>query len=209
MRKGWKNMDCEIIEDLMPLVLDECCSEKTAEAVREHIESCAECRRAFERMSAKGEGFTAPSPAPKTPGKVREWKASLMQSLALFASFALIIIGVSFEAASPEGTANGAWLFGLIIPATAFMLSLANLYFVRHYRSRRAFRIASCALTAAFAAAAFIWGVFHYGVPSAVKAGTLSHALVWGLAAGFVLTAVFCAVSFMLSGVYAKAIGKE
>ena len=35
--------DCEIIRDLLPLYVDEICSEKSRELVDEHLQECAEC----------------------------------------------------------------------------------------------------------------------------------------------------------------------
>ena len=45
-------INCEIIKDLLPLYHDEAVSEKTAEAVKEHLEECAECREEYESISA-------------------------------------------------------------------------------------------------------------------------------------------------------------
>ena len=36
------NKDCEIIQDLMPLVIDGVSSEKSREAVEAHVKECAE-----------------------------------------------------------------------------------------------------------------------------------------------------------------------
>lgn len=44
-------MKCEIIRDLMPLYLDDCCSEGSRELVREHVQECASCRKLLEEMS--------------------------------------------------------------------------------------------------------------------------------------------------------------
>lgn len=45
-------IDCEIIRDLLPLYHDEAVSEKTAEAVKEHLAECAACKEEFENISA-------------------------------------------------------------------------------------------------------------------------------------------------------------
>ena len=37
------NKDCEIIQDLMPLVIDGVCSDKSREAVEEHVKECPAC----------------------------------------------------------------------------------------------------------------------------------------------------------------------
>lgn len=44
-------MKCEIIRDLMPLYLDDCCSEGSVRLVKEHIEECDSCRNLLEEMS--------------------------------------------------------------------------------------------------------------------------------------------------------------
>ena len=36
-------MDCKIINDLIPLYIDGCCSEESKKAVNEHIEKCSSC----------------------------------------------------------------------------------------------------------------------------------------------------------------------
>lgn len=44
-------MKCEIIRDLMPLYLDDCCSEGSRKLVEEHIEKCASCKKLLSDMS--------------------------------------------------------------------------------------------------------------------------------------------------------------
>ena len=43
-------MKCRIIEDLLPLYLDDACSEESKGAVEEHLASCEACREKAERM---------------------------------------------------------------------------------------------------------------------------------------------------------------
>ena len=45
-------LDCEIIRDLLPLYGDNVCSEKSREAVEEHLRECETCR---EELKALGE----------------------------------------------------------------------------------------------------------------------------------------------------------
>ena len=40
-----KKVDCEIIQDLLPLYIDNICSEKSKELINIHIRSCDECLR--------------------------------------------------------------------------------------------------------------------------------------------------------------------
>ena len=42
--------DCEIIRDLLPLYVDDICSEKSRELVYEHLRECAECGSLLDRL---------------------------------------------------------------------------------------------------------------------------------------------------------------
>lgn len=42
--------DCEIIRDLLPLYVDDICSEKSRELVDEHLRECAECGSLLDRL---------------------------------------------------------------------------------------------------------------------------------------------------------------
>ena len=41
---------CEIVQDLLPLYVDGACSEASAEMIKEHLETCADCRAIYEQM---------------------------------------------------------------------------------------------------------------------------------------------------------------
>ena len=79
-------MDCNVVRDLIPLYIDECCSEESAIIVKEHIESCDACKKLFEDMSTPS-NVVAASKAPTKFNKLNDWKASLLQSVLLFLSF--------------------------------------------------------------------------------------------------------------------------
>jgi len=209
-------MNCNIVKDLMPLYIDGCCSEESRKIVEEHIKDCDDCRMLFEDMKSPSDVITV-SESPKTFSKLNDWKASVLQSVLLFFSFALITIGVALEARTPSGTGNGFWALNLVIPATGFMLSLANWYFVRVYKSRK--RFSNCALLATFGIilGAYIWSGFHYKINLFdLFAGNgfanvleILHALLLLNGIGILLTVVFCVLSKMLSNQYAKMLGKE
>lgn len=187
-------MNCKIIEDLLPLYADDCCSSESREAVEAHLRTCSACARALDTMRA------APVMEEVRPVKlrrVREWKASILQSLMLLCSFALITLGVSLEAATGVGQKNGFWALVLIIPATGWLMSLVNWYFVRSYRGARAFCLSSAAVTALFIVAACNWALLHYGFGF----GALIRALAPAVLA--------VAVSLAASALYARMIGKE
>ena len=131
-------MNCNIVKDLIPLYIDGCCSEESEKVVEEHMRDCDDCKRLLEDMKSSSDIITV-SESPKTFSKLNDWKASVLQSVLLFLSFALITLGVALEARTPSGIGNGFWALNLVIPATGFMLSLANWYFVRVYKNRKSF----------------------------------------------------------------------
>ena len=209
-------MNCNIVKDLIPLYIDGCCSEESKRVVEEHIEKCASCKQVFEDMKVPSAIVTM-TKSPITFSKLDDWKASLLQSLLLFVSFVLITIGVALEARTPSGTGNGFWASNLVIPATGFMLSLANWYFVRVYRSRKNFSNCSLLATLGITLSAYIWSCFHYEINlfdlfegnDFVNALEILRALLLLNGIGILLTVVFCTLSKILSNQYAKMLGKE
>ena len=213
-------MKCNVIKDLIPLYIDDCCSKESAALVKEHLESCAECKELYEDMKAPAEVVPASAP-PKKLKSINGWKASVLQSVLLFASFALITIGVAFEAATSYYDAeNGSWTFSLVIPATGFILSLANWYFVRFYKSKKAFSNCSCLAALGITIVADVWAVFHYEINLAEIATEFTNinttdffealAVLCLLALpNVLLTAFFCALSKFTSYRYATMLGKE
>lgn len=212
-------MDCNVIKDLIPLYIDDCCSEESAEIVRAHIDSCSECKTVYESMNSPSE-ITASVSAPASLSRINDWKASILQSVLLFISFAVITVGAMLEASTPPGAGNGFWAFSFIVPATGFMLSLVNWYFVRLYKSKKSFSNCSLLATAGITACAYLWAGFHYEISTFNFAQSLpgisftdslnitgSVATFFGI--GIFLTAVFCALSKILSNKYAKMLGKE
>ena len=51
--KDNKQLDCDIVRDLLPLYHDGVVSEVTEEAVREHLDGCQSCRSEYEAMCAE------------------------------------------------------------------------------------------------------------------------------------------------------------
>ena len=197
-------MECNMIRDLLPLYIDDCCSEESKKAVREHLDGCSDCRAAYNDMCAKTD-IAALAPSPVTSGRIHEFKASVLQSVFLFVSFSLITVSVRLESATPMGPSNGVWACNLMIPATGFLLSLTNWYFIRQYKSRKQFSICSVAATFVFILLGYIWAVVHYKFfvyGSIMDTGSRC----WP---GLVLTVVLCILSRLLSERYARMLGKE
>lgn len=47
-----KKNECNVVRDLMPLVLDRAASDESRELVEDHISSCGECRKQYDAMKA-------------------------------------------------------------------------------------------------------------------------------------------------------------
>ena len=209
-------MDCNIIRDLIPLYIDGCCSAESANLVKEHIEGCNICNKLYEDMNMSTTAATVYQ-APIKLNKLNDWKASVLQSVLLFLSFALITIGVALEARTPSGIGNGFWALNLVIPATGFMLSLANWYFIRVYKNRKSFSLFSLIATLVITSCAYIWSGFHYELNvfelfsecDFVELLDVMQGILFLNGLGIVLTIVFCTLSKILSNQYAKMLGKE
>ena len=57
-----QNKDCGLARDLMPLVIDNVCGENSRKFLEEHLESCPECRAAYDKMKS-------PAPVQETPNE--------------------------------------------------------------------------------------------------------------------------------------------
>ncbi len=210
-------MNCHIVNDLIPLYIDGCCSAESKKLVEEHIASCQACNELLNAMKVPAE-TVAVTNAPRKFSKLNDWKASVLQSLLLFLPFGLITIGVWLEANTPSGLLNGFWASNLVIPATGFMLSLANWYFVRVYNSRKSFSRCCFATTLGITVCGYIWAGFHYEIDliSLFASQGFYRSVAILLRTGFylngigiLLTLVFCILSRVLSDRYARMLGKE
>ena len=193
-------MECNVIQDLLPLYIDECCSEESAKLVSEHLAICEDCRRMYDQMRKSSQ---MPKEISTTVSlhRVCDWKASLLQSVMLFVSFAVITLGVILEGSTPIGKTNGLWAVALIVPATGYLLSLAHWFFVRAYKNRKMFSNGSCMATLLITVMGYVWAALHYADGIALRSP-----LVW---CGIALSAVFCALSKVLSNQYALLLGRE
>ena len=43
-------MDCNVIRDLLPLYVDDCCTEQSSDLVKEHLDKCKGCQRIYSAM---------------------------------------------------------------------------------------------------------------------------------------------------------------
>ncbi|MBR3819751.1 MAG: zf-HC2 domain-containing protein [Clostridia bacterium] len=207
-------MDCNIIKDLIPLYIDECCSDESSEEVKKHIENCAECKKIFESMTNNITQEEATFEAKKCT-KINDWKASIMQSVLFLLSFLLITLGVYVEAGvGSYDWGNGLTAFNVVVPATGFMLSLTNWYFVKLYPSRKSFSWCSCLFSVLITLSATVWCSFHYEwnlLDIFIKASFIDSvkgiSFIFGI--GIFLTVSFAVISKILSDLYARMLGKE
>ena len=193
-------MKCNVILDLIPLYVDDCCSEESSKLVQEHLESCESCQRTYSDMSQKNSTPQTNAPQVKMR-RISDWKAGILQSALLYFSFALIVFGVIFEGHTPEGPDNGLWAAALIIPGTANLLSLANWYFIRVYKNRKMFSNFSCLITLLMIVGGYSWIYLHYA-----DGVVLTNPLVIG---GAVLSVTFIVLSKVFSNLYGKLLGRE
>lgn len=199
-------MNCDVIQDLIPLYIDGCCSAESAGLVEEHVKTCGACRECLEnagRPLAQAEAVMPPKLR-----RISAWKASILQSVLFLLYFAVITFGVAMEAYTPSGLMNSFWAFNFEIPATGFLLSLINWYFIRLYSSRRSFVLGSLICTAAATLCCFLWGAYHYELPLTDLELLFRMAFGYNLM-GTVFAGINLILSAVLSGVYAKMTGKE
>lgn len=206
-------MNCNIIKDLIPLYIDGCCSSESEEEIKKHLAQCDDCRAIYEEMKTPVEVQETPCPL-KPSVRINQWKASILQSVLFLFSFLFITIGVYFEASSPLGFGNGWVAFNAVVPATAFMLSLTNWYFVKLYKNRKLFSWCSCLIMLAVTVCATLWTANHYELSfiEAYKGASfidIVESVSFFFGTGIALTAVFAAAAKILSDLYAKMLGKE
>lgn len=198
-------IDCEIVQDLLPLYIDDCCSDASMAIVKEHIRECNHCNDVYELM--KKECVTERKKVQKSlkPISVNSWKASVLQSVLLFLSFAVLSVGITLEAYTPYGVNNGIWAFLIIIPVASFMLSLSNWYFIRLYKNKKLFSLFSVLFNLFLEFLFCAWGVFHFR--STFFSLDVSHLKFICVSLG--VCVFLCFATVILSNAYAKMLGKE
>ena len=81
------NLPCGLIKDLLPLYAEQMTGEETTVLVKEHLERCAHCREALNRLdqpeSAPAESVQAMQKLKKSL-RTRRWRAAALAALAVF-----------------------------------------------------------------------------------------------------------------------------
>ena len=192
-------MDCNVIRDLLPLYVDDCCTEQSNMLVQEHLGSCKGCQRIYAAMKTPTQIPTQTKTPVIKMHRINDWKASVLPSLQLFVSFLLLALGVLLEAATPQGVSNGLWAYALVIPATANLFSVVNWYFIRLYKNKKMFSNVSCLFTLLLLLGGYSWGLLHYNF-----AIMICPQVILGIA----LSIFFIVMSKILSNWYAHLLGK-
>lgn len=71
---------CEIIQDLLPLYHDGVVSEKTGEAIKNHLEQCAACRKEYDMLCAE---LPIETSEPSTKNSLSIWYTAIRESSCL------------------------------------------------------------------------------------------------------------------------------
>ena len=130
---------CEIIQDLLPLYIDQGLSPASQKFVSEHLESCDECRKLYERMDKK---MAIPSGREQITAPINRMKKSFFRkALNLFLSVFLVLsvvislLAVFFSSVSSSGTFTvcfGVFIFvpdaicTVCLPGGSIVLKLAE-----------------------------------------------------------------------------------
>lgn len=85
------NKQCEILQDLLPLYVDGACSESSSKMIKEHLETCPECKALYEKLCAiTGEDLLKAEMVGVVAN--HEKKAKKKRLLTVFASVVLTIV---------------------------------------------------------------------------------------------------------------------
>lgn len=187
-------MNCNVIRDLLPLYVDNCCCKESRVLVEEHTATCSKCQEYLAQIQADISVNETVCP-PMKQRKISIWKGGMLQSLMMLLSFALVTLGVTLENRVKSGPYNGYCASLLIVPATAMLLGLTNWYFIRVYKNRTWFTVLSGVLFAAVLGCGYFWISVHY------------NAVVYPV--GLAIAAACGTVSVATAYVFAKLVGKE
>lgn len=95
------NISCEIIRDLLPLYMDDVCSDDSRKAVENHLQGCEECSRELNFM--RGEDTVVIAEELQTAQAVRKaWKKSKLRSVIVGLLIAAAIFSLGYGLTVPN-----------------------------------------------------------------------------------------------------------
>lgn len=206
-------MKCELIQDLLPLYHDECCSDESVRVVEEHLETCPACRAVLQDIKTSL-AYKPMNVFPKLE-LTRHWRASTLQILLFILAFGMLFLGAMAESMTNVDSLNGIFALRFLVPGVACLFSLTNWFFLRLYKNRKRFVAVTAIVTWVVFAAAFVWVCLHYAFfAEGFSTGmALIKRYVWIMMGsyGWLFAAVLlhCALSPLYAYLYARWLGKE
>lgn len=205
-------MKCELIQDLLPLYHDECCSDESVRVVEEHLQSCPACRAVLQDIKTSL-AYKPMTVFPKLE-LTRHWRASSLQILLFILSFGLLFFGAMAESMIEVASINGRAALAFLVPGVASLFSLTSWFFLRLYRSRRQFVTVAAIVTAVTFAAAVVWVCLHYaffegGMSQGMGVLARHLKILFGYDWYAYATYLYCALSPLYAYLYARWLGKE
>lgn len=90
-------MDCPVVRDLLPLYMNNSCSEESVNLIEEHLKNCPDCRAVLEDMKETHAAVSASSELSAKSRRMNDWKLALLPSCLFIGCFFIIVVGVTFE----------------------------------------------------------------------------------------------------------------
>ena len=205
-------MKCELIQDLLPLYHDECCSDESVRVVEEHLETCPACRAVLQDIKTSL-AYKPMTILPKLELS-RHWRASSLQLLLFVLAFGMIFMGAMAESMTGAGSINGRAALGFLVPGVACLFSLTSWFFLRLCKNRKQFVTVTAIVTALTFAFALVWVCLHYDYFAGGWAQGMSilgrhFRILFGYDWYTYAVYLHCALSPLYAYLYARWLGKE
>lgn len=111
-----RQIDCEIIKDVMPLYLDGLSGDVTNEIIETHLKECKKCRSAYEKLKSDREALLE-----ETRAQDEEAACYLSKKRIVYTDYKVVYNNMNSIAELKSGRKiRGALNTGILIPAAAF-----------------------------------------------------------------------------------------
>ena len=124
--------NCEIIQDLLPLYIDDVASKESRSMIEEHIKSCSDCRNMLSKMQSDGEEIKFKTETAEI-GVLKMIKKKIMKTHVIvgIVSALLVIaavISLATHAAGAKAIGFDFWIMGAIIAGLLFINAFFGMY---------------------------------------------------------------------------------
>jgi len=199
---------CEVIRDLLPLYVDDACSEASKQLVRQHIEACENCKRLHDELK-RDEIQPLMAEAQSVVGNMKNRRKRLVRGMIIsFASAALLCMALNL-------CISGALSWSLIVASGCLLVGVITILPLTSspkYMFNSLLGGITAGVTAVLAVCAFVtanknilwtipyvlFGISLVLLPIGVKSAPLDkakHKTLWVLGADtLLLLAVLCAI---------------